>query len=195
MKGWRYLACSVALCTSIGASSASAANWDPVGTELTATQEGNGTVTTNNGSTISCGSSDMRLAATAGQPDLMTTTHGVTNPVTFANCTALGFPVTMTTFGTWEFTATSTTSVDFSATPVTAGGPIWTWSIPALGCHVAINGPVTIPNNTWNNVAATLTMNNAASVPIVVTPESCATTLGTSITLSTRFVMSGASIT
>lgn len=196
MRSLQYWVCGAALLASVGASSASAANWDPVGTELTASMVGSGTFATNSGATFNCSNATTRLAATAGQPSVLTTTHGITNPIAITGCTSLGFPATMTTFGTWEYGATSTTAVDVSATPVTAGGLIATMVIPAAGCNVAIDGPAVLGANTWNNATASLTANGATSFPITAGPgENCATVFGTSGSLSTSFTVPGASIT
>lgn len=196
MRRLRYFVCGAALLASVGASSASAVMWNPSGSELTATQVGDGDMTTNTGAQVTCQGADAKIAVTAGQPDLATTTHGIANPVTFTNCTAVGLPASVTTFGTWEFTATSTTVVDASATPLAGDSRVATIHVPVLGCDISVNGPISIPNNTWNNGTAQLAVNNAQTFTIVGGPtESCVTTLGTTGTLRTTFSVPGASIT
>lgn len=167
MKSLRYLVCGAALFASIGVSSASAANWDPVGTEVTATGVGSSSLTA--GAAVTCSSIDARLAVTAGQPDLATTTHGIHNPVAFTNCTSFAGPATVTTFGTWEFTAINTTTVTGAATPATAGGPVAQITFHNLpACTISIGG-ADIPNNTWSNATRNLTINNAAVFPVTST--------------------------
>lgn len=169
MRSLRNVMCGVVLAVSfVGVSSASAATWDPQGTEVTATSEGAPTLTDANGNTVSCPTADTRLTATG---DLARTTAGLHNPVAFGtgtNCSALGLAnvASVTTFGTWEFTATSTTNVNASATGTGAGGTGVVATITIFGtCHITINGPVTINNNTWSNANHTLTINNAATFP------------------------------
>lgn len=195
------MAFGVAFCTAIGVSSASAANFDPAGTELTSTQEGTGTVTLNTGATITCTSVSSRLAVTAGSPDLATTTHGIANPVTESGCLTLGvFPTDVNTFGTWSVTAVNTTSVNATATP-DATGRIVTIVITQLSCEVTVEGPITFTNNTWNNLTSTAITNSTTVFAQTVSAfgpgsvENCQTTLGTTGRIDGSITVPGASIT
>ncbi len=194
MKGLRYLVCGVALVASVGVSSASAANWDPVNTTLHGSQVGSGTLKTDpSGATVTCtgGTTDLRAAsATPSVASTITTT----NPVQFSGCTSLGFSATVTTAGTWNFTGASTTSVSATAVPTAVGGNVATISVPAVGCTLTI-GETTIANKTWNNTAKTLATNGASSFPITPSSEACGTLLGTSGTLSATFNVPGANLT
>lgn len=177
MGNLRYLVCGVALLAVAGASSAPAANWDPANTNFTITQEGAGQFITNTGFTFICASSSSTLNAPAASATARTVN---TTPFVYNGC--LGqtiFSLHWTTFGTWHFTATSTTSVDITATP-DALGRFETLIFTGM-CNITIDGPVSIPNNTWNNATHQLTINSAVSFPITAVPgESCQTVLGTS---------------
>jgi hypothetical protein len=163
MKSMRYLVCGAALVASfVGASSASAANWDPQGVELTATST-TASLTDASGNTVHCNTADALIRATG---DLATTTP-IANPVAFGGgCSSpLGAnTATVTTFGTWEFTAVNTTTVNASATGTGAGGtgPVADINIGGI-CTVTVDGPATINGNTWNNATHQLTINNAAT--------------------------------
>jgi hypothetical protein len=165
----------------VGVSSASAANWDPPNTTLTATQVGTGVLTDNNGTTISCGTGSAGLIASGDAAH----TESHHNPVIFSSCSnSIGLsPTNVTTTGTWRFTATSTTSVDITATNPT--GPNVADITIAGFCTVSVPGPVHI-TGTWNNTTHQLTTNSANTFPI--SPNAgCLGAVGSSARLATTF--------
>jgi hypothetical protein len=170
MRAQRHLVCGVALVASlVGGSSASAANWDPQGVELTATSA-NTSITDASGSTLHCNTADALVRATG---DLATTTP-IANPVAFGGgCSSpLGAnTATVTTFGTWEFTATNTTTVNASATGTGAGGtgPVMDINIGGF-CTITVDGPATINGNAWSNTTHQLTINHTATIAMTTNP-------------------------
>jgi hypothetical protein len=184
MKSVKTLALGAAVALSLfGASSASAANWDPQNTVVTGQQEGHGTLTGSGGGRVTCSGGDIALSAVG---DLAMNTN--TPPISFSGCTEsiLGTGVVVTTFGTWSFTATSTTSVDASITSST--GVVATIHFPSLGCDVTVPSPVNIPNNTWNNTTHTLSISNATAFTVSA-GGLCAGPVGTSARLDANFVL------
>jgi hypothetical protein len=192
MKGLRYLVCGVALVASVGASSASAANWSPTNTTLHGSQLGTGKLTTNLGGVVSCTSGTTDLRANSATPTVASTTAAA-NPVQFTGCTALGFGATVTTHGTWDFTAVNTTTVNATARPSVAGGFVATIVTNVPACTVRV-GETTINSNSWTNGTTTLTTNSASTFPIAATTEACTTLFGTSGNLEATFSVPGASI-
>jgi hypothetical protein len=167
MRSFRYVLCAVVLPAIVWASSSSAANWDPPGAELTAFNVGPALLTGNHSAQlVVCTQLHTLLAVTASQPDLLSTTHGIHNPFNFTNCHAFGSPATVTTFGTWKFTATNTTTVDATFTGAGPGGsgPIALVIPHALsGCTITIDAEVGIPNNEWDGVNHRLVINNQST--------------------------------
>jgi hypothetical protein len=190
MKSFKTLALGAVVGLSlVGVSSASAANWDPQNTNVTATQEGSGVLTGSAGATVTCSNGSTTLRAVGA----VATTTTTTNPVAFTNCVAsIGGAATVTTFGDWAFTATSTTNVNVTASSGT--GVVATIHIPGLGCDVTVTSPTTINSNTWNNANHTLSTNSTASFPVESTGL-CALGVGTSARLNAHFVAAAASIT
>jgi hypothetical protein len=180
MRGLRYLVCGVALVASVGASSASAANWDPLDTTVHASQLGIGKLTTNLGGVISCTSGTTDLRANSATPTVLSTT-AASNPVQFSGCTALGFAATVTTHGTWHLTAVNTTTVNATFIPQSLGGLIWTIITSVPPCVVRI-GETTLLNNSWNNSTTVLTTNGSSPIHMTATTEACTTLFGTSAT-------------
>lgn len=168
----------------IGASSASAANWDPQNTPLTATQVGAGTFTFAGGASWSCASADMTLTAVG---DLAQTTSF--NPIAFGSCVVQpgNLAAGITAIGTWSFTATSTTTV--SLTVSSGSGAVIVLHVGALGCDVTIPSPVNIPNNEWNAATHTLTINGAASFPVHASTALCAGSVGTTATWDAKLAL------
>lgn len=188
MKFMKTTVAGAALALSlVGASSASAANWDPQNTAVTATQEGAGKLTVASGLSISCASSDLSLSASA---NIAMASSGIS----FSSCLdPLGSALSFTTFGTWNFVATDTTNVDIQVLGPGAGGTgsVITIHMPTLGCDIHIPGPINIPNNDWNNSSHTLHVNSTFMFPIVATTESCHTLVGTTATLDANYVVGG----
>lgn len=177
MISMKKLAMGAALALSlVGASSASAANWDPAGTNVTATQESpNGKLTVAGGLAVTCTGGDATLNAS-------TNVAMTVGALGFTGCTdPLGTAASVTTFGTWNFVATDTTNVDANVLGPGAGGTgsVATIHLPILGCTITVQGPVNIANNDWNNTNHTLTINGAAKFPIIPSTESCQTLVGT----------------
>jgi hypothetical protein len=188
MKSVKTLAMGAVVALSlVGASSASAANWDPQNTNVTASQEGTGTLTAN--APVTCTSGHTTLRAVGAVATAITTT----NPVAFTGCSAgfLGGPATVTTFGDWTFTATSTSNVTVRATSST--GPVAIIHLPQLACSITVPSPVHISNNTWSNTNHTLGINNAGTFGIVG-HGNCGIA-GTSASLDANFVAPTATIT
>lgn len=173
MMDMRKLATGAVLTISlIGVSSASAANWDPQNTAVTAIQEGVGMVTLGNDFSVRCGAGDISFTA----PGAAAAIAMAINPAKFPSCTdPLGLNASVTTFGTWNFVATSTTNVDISIT----GATVATIHMPGFGCDISMPGPINIPGNAWNNSAHTLTITNTISFPVLPSTETCATVFGT----------------
>jgi hypothetical protein len=171
------LVSGVALFAAVGVSSASAANWDPQGREVSATlATGTTSSLTAGGATVTCTGVDTRLATTVNTPNVATTTHGIHNPVQFTGCTSFGGPADVTTFGTWSFTAIDTTTVTGAAT--NGASAIATIQPTAItGCVVSIFG-ADIPNNDWNNTTHNLAINNQATFPVSAN-ASCLGAVGT----------------
>jgi hypothetical protein len=153
----RYLVCSAALLTSVGTSAASAANWDPQGVAVTATQEGQGRLTMTTGGVpagqMTCNNGDMSLVATGA----VATASAATNSLVFGGCSFAGLPAHVTTFGDWAFTATSTTAVSATARPAVAGGVVARIVFTAVRCMATL-GESTISNNVWSNTNHTLSI-------------------------------------
>lgn len=192
MRIMKTLACGAVLAGSLlGASSASAANWDPQNTIVTGTSS-NSFLRDANGNTVSCTAADARVEATGAVARITGATGATTNPVAYSGCTnsITNGATTVTTFGTWTFTATSTTLVDAVATPISPGGnvAVITIPVPLFGhCTITVPGPVNIPNNDWNNATHQLTINNTVSFPIH--PEGACIGVATSGTLNGTFTL------
>ena len=173
MKHFKALAAGAVLAASlVGASSASAATWDPQNTFVTGTSVGNTIFEDSNGNMVSCAAGDVRVHA-SGDRAVAT---GPDNPISWSSCTnsSLGGSTTLTTTGTWTFTATSQTNVDITALPG-LGGAVADLSFSALpGCSIKMTGPVNIPNNTWSNATHRLTLNPTATLEL----DQSATCLG-----------------
>jgi hypothetical protein len=160
MKINRWAMGAAAVLSLIGASSASAANWDPQNTNVTATQEGSGTLTAGSASvTCSAGSTTLRASGAVA------TTVGTVNPVNFTSCVGpSGQPATVTTFGDWHFIANSTTSVTVTATPTASNNKVATIHIGGFfNCDLTITGHQALPNNVWSNANRTLSVNGPVS--------------------------------
>lgn len=161
MRSLRYLTCGAFMTASLAtASSASAANWDPSGVEVTATSTNTSFTFGTSTATVHCNTVDM---LTTGVNDVRVTT-AVANPVAFGGgcSTPLGANTgTVTTYGTWFFTAVSTTSANLLVTGTGPGGtgPIVDINIGGI-CTVTIDGPVSLPAGTWNNTTHQLTINS-----------------------------------
>jgi hypothetical protein len=185
MRGLRYLVCGVALVASVGASSASAANWSPLDTTVHGSQLGTGRLTTNLGGVVSCTTGTTDLRANSATPTVLSTT-AASNPVQFTGCTALGFAATVTTHGTWHLSSVNTSTVNGTFTPAFLGGFFMTILTSVPNCTVRV-GETTLNGNSWNNSTTVLTTNGASSFPLSVTTEACATLFGTSGTLEATF--------
>jgi hypothetical protein len=195
IKHLRHLVCGVALVAAVGASSASASNWDPVNTTFHGSQVGTGRLHLSSGAEFVCtrGDTDLRVAAVT--PSVASTsTVVVLNPIQWSNCTGLGFTATVTTHGAWIFTGVSTTNVSLTARPTTAGGSVLTASVPVVGCSVTL-GETTIAGNTWNNTSKFLTLNSASTFPVSPSSEACGTLLGTSGNLESTLFFPAANLT
>jgi hypothetical protein len=177
---------AAAVLSLIGASSASAANWDPPNTNVPATQEGSGTLSAGLPITCTAGSTTLRSTGNA-----VATTVGTVNPVNFSGCTGpLGVAATVTTFGDWHFIANSTTSVSVTATPTASNNKVAT--IHLLGCDITISGHQAL-SGTWSNANHTLAING----PVVGITNSggLCSTASSSGTLTANFVAPAATIT
>lgn len=161
MKHVKTLGLGAALVLSLlGTPPAWAANWDPQGTTFVATQVGLATWTDDTGAFLAtCANGSASLSASGA----VAMTTSATNPIQFTNCTAGGTPISVTTLGTWSFTATSTTTVDLTADNGANG--VGTMIAPFSGCHLDWEGPLQIANNIWSNAAHTLTFNSTANTP------------------------------
>ncbi|HEX5925829.1 MAG TPA: hypothetical protein VFY45_18490 [Baekduia sp.] len=189
MNNVKRLAVGAALALPLlGASPAVAANWDPQGTTLSVTQVGVATWTSDTGSSVACAHGATTLSATGAVA--MNTT--VTNPVQYSNCTSTGNAATALTFGTWSFTATSTTSVDLTVT--SGSGIVGTFDAPITGCHI-VYPSFFIANNTWNNATHTLTINSTAALTWHATNIFCRPIYGTSYRWTATYSIPGATIT
>jgi hypothetical protein len=179
---------AAAVLSLIGASSASAANWDPPNTNVPATQDGTGVL--NAGLGISCTGGDATLRA--GSASAVATTVGTVNPVNFTNCTGPGgLPVNVTTFGDWHFIATSTTAVDITATPTASNNKVATIHVPLAGCDITISGHQAL-SGVWNNANHSL----AISGPVVgITNSGGLCFTNSTGTLTTNFTAPAATIT
>lgn len=137
----------------VGASSASAATWDPQNTVV----HGHGVLTLNAGASVTC-TVTTNVKATG---DRATTTNaaGADAGPTFSGCTnSLGLsPTTVTSSSAWVATATSTSSVD-----VTNGNAV----INIGGVCTVTASNVSVPNNAWSNATHTLTPNSGVSFPL-----------------------------
>lgn len=199
MRALRLLACGAALLSVIGASSASAANWDPLGVERTGELEGGAKFTTNAGVAATCAAGSTRLTPSSAPSDRVTTTAGIANPIALNLCTYNGFNASVTTFGTWELTATNTVLLDLTATGTGAGGtgPVVGINLTTFGgftCSFTIDGPMTVPG-TWTNVTTAL---DISTPTLELTPSSGCSTLifGTTGQFDNlRFTVPGLSLT
>jgi hypothetical protein len=190
MKSVKTLAMGAVVALSlVGVSSASAANWDPQNTNVGATQEGHGILTTTGGSSLTCSTGTTILRAVGA----VASTTAAHNPVAIGGCSSsLGGASSVTTFGTWTFTAVSTTNVHILAHN-SAGPNVAVISIPGLGCSINVPSPVTIPNNTWSNANHTLHINNAAEFGL--SGSGLCAAAGTGGFLDANFVVPLATIT
>lgn len=139
----------------VGASSASAATWDPQGTVV----HGHGTLTLRSGSaSVEC-TVTLNVKATG---DLAQTTNaaGTLAGPTFSNCSNnLGAsPTVVTSSASWTATATSATAVD-----VTNGNAVI--NIGSGLCTITVTG-ASVPGNTWANATHTLTANSTPTFPL-----------------------------
>jgi hypothetical protein len=181
------VAAGLMLVAMVGASSASAANWDPANTTLTA----HGTLTLDAGAlSVTCTYNSG--AFTTGNDVLFTTAAGsdTAGPPIFSACAANnGAPATAVATaghaGAWSLTATSTTLVD-----VTNGNA--TINVASGACIITAMS-VALPGNTWNNATATLTPNGALTIPISESGPSC--TGATTANMTGDVKITGASIT
>ncbi|MET0602498.1 MAG: hypothetical protein ABW167_10945 [Baekduia sp.] len=185
MKSLKSLALGAVVALSLGAaSSASAAvPWDPQNTNVTGTSS-NSVLTDSNGNTVTCTSASTTLRAVGD----LATAQGAHNPVAYSNCSNSLIPgaTSVTTFGTWTFTATSTTSVDARAVRDPSGA-VAVISLP-LGCTITVDGPVSIPNNGWNNATHQLEINSSVSFPVTQS-ATCFGIVGATARLSGTFTL------
>jgi hypothetical protein len=151
MRSMKKLGTAVAAASAMmalfGAGSASAANWDPPNTTLTA----HGTLTLDTiAGTVACTyHSGVR---SAGGADAFTTepNSAIPAPPTFSNCTStIGTVESVTSPIAWTITATNTTAVHVT------GSAAVTIGVFGITCTVTAND-VSVPS-TWNNVAKTIT--------------------------------------
>jgi hypothetical protein len=163
MRSMKKLGTAVAAASAMmalfGAGSASAANWDPPNTTLTA----HGTLSLTAApfaATVSCTyHSGVR---SAGGADAFTTeTNGtVAAPPTFSGCTStFGTVESVVAHQPWTITATSTTAVN-----VTNGNATIVLSVLGITCTITAEN-VSV-GATWNNTTKTL---SPASTPFSVT--------------------------
>jgi hypothetical protein len=168
----------------VGAGSASAANWDPPNTTLTA----HGTLTLDlapSGVSVNCTyHSGIR---SAGGADALTTLTGGTIPAppTFYHCVqSLPGTVSVVIDAPWTLTATSTTALDLT------NGNI-TMTLNIFGdCAISASG-VSLPW-LWTNATSTITL-SATSFPVTETGAFCPD--DSTMTITGSIVVSGASIT
>jgi hypothetical protein len=165
----------------VGASSASAASWDPQGTVV----HGHGDWTLHFGSmTLTC-TVDLNVKATGAVAQTTNAAGGLAGP-TFSCTNSLGINPTIVTSGaSWTATATSTTTVD-----VTKGNALI--NIGNDACTITADN-VTVAGNTWNNAAHTLTANSTPTFPVTRTGF-CPGTVATAF-MSGSIVISAGTIT
>jgi hypothetical protein len=139
---------TLAVTAAFGATSASAANWDPANT----TVAGSGNLTFRTNSTLSA-TCTLTISLRSTGNDLSTST----TPPKFDNCSSnLANPTVFTSSTNWTATATSTTSVDLvEAFTINIGGGL-----------CVITSSQAIAGNTWSNTVHTLTYNSAVSFPL-----------------------------
>jgi hypothetical protein len=167
----------------VGVGSASAANWDPANTTLTA----HGTLVLHAASGLSVTCTYHSGVRSAGGADAFTTATGGTTPAppTFSGCTSsLGTP-TVTADQPWTVTATSTTAVD-----VTGNATITVHIPPFPDCKITATD-VSLAS-TWSNATSTVTP-GTGSFPISEVGALCPG--DTSATMTGSVVVTGASIT
>jgi hypothetical protein len=186
MKKFGTVVAAASMLMAIGAGSASAANWDPANTTLTA----HGTLTLTSrpsGSTVTCTyHSGVR---SAGGTDAFTTETSGTTPAapTFSNCTTtVPFASVTSVVGlsAWTITATSTTAVD-----VTGNARI---TLSALGLSCTITATDVSIGATWNNTSTTIVPSDTL-FPIDLTGSVCPS--DTQGTMTGTVTVPGASIT
>jgi hypothetical protein len=173
---------AASLTASAGVSAASAANWDPQNTNITATNVGNTVLDDNAGHHITCTTSSTTLNAIGSVAMAITTT----NPVSFTNCSndVIGGTTTVSTAGTWSFHANSTTNV--TATAANGTSPVATITLGGGICTISVSGPVDIPNNSWTNSAHQLHINSTS--PLKLTQSGgCFGVVGTTATLTATY--------
>lgn len=131
-----------------GAGSASAANWDPANTTLTAhgtltLDQGTGSVTCTYHSSVRSTGNDVAFTANSA---------GAAAPPTFSSCsTNLGASAHVTSSSAWNITANSTTT----ATVSNGNAVITLTAFGADICTITASG-VTV-DATWSNATSTLT--------------------------------------
>lgn len=139
-----------------GASTASAANWDPPGTVV----HGHGTLTLTSGTfTLTC-TTDLNVRATGALAQTTNAAGTLAGP-TFGCTNSLGTATVMTSSASWTATATSTTSVDV----ITENALI---NIGSGACTITWDN-VSVGGNTWSNPTHTLTSNSSVAFPITRT--------------------------
>jgi hypothetical protein len=180
------VAAASALMALFGAGSASAANFDPPNTTLTA--HGSLTLTSNpSGSTVSCTyHSGVR---SAGGSDAFTTATGGTTPAapTFSNCsTSVAFASVSSVTGltAWTMTATSTTAID-----VTGNARI---NLTSFLGSCTITATHVLNAAAWNNTSKVLTP-GSAPFPIDLSGPVCPS--DTTGTMSGSVTVPGATVT
>lgn len=194
MKLLKGLPIGLVLAASLmGATSASAGDWHPQNAVLTATQVGAATFTAGT-VTITCSKVDAQVLAV----DDRFQAGGMVPPIAFSSCLD-SFALTastVTTTGTWGFTATSTTAVDITADAGTPGVSVidFTLGAPPLPvCTITVPGPLRIPLSLWSNVSSRLTFNPAVS--FAITKSGFCPGVGNTATVDLTLDLYGMSVT
>jgi hypothetical protein len=167
MRGIKTLGSAVTvaltLAAMVGASGASAANWDPA--NVTVPISGTMTLTTSTGGTAMCSLTNTFVRSAGGDLAVTTDSAGTPRGPQWTACMNGIAPILSTTItsttgtaGAWSMTATSTTSVDLTGVNLTV-------ALASLCTISAMN--VSIASNTWSNTTHTLTFNSTATFPIV----------------------------
>lgn len=178
---------AMSLMAMVGASSAFALQWNPQGTpEAASLVTGTSSVLTDsNGNHVTCSTSTATLTASGA----VATASGTTNPVNYSSCSndVLGGTTTVSTFGTWSFTATSTSAITAVANNG-AGGTVARINMPGLfgTCTITVAGPITIAGNAWSNTTHQMTINNTVSFNLSQNGP-CAGAVGATGTLSGKY--------
>jgi hypothetical protein len=162
-------------------SSASAFQWTPPNTAVTATGAGNTVFKTAHGQQWTC--TNFAWSAKTAGPEVV----GTLGPaITGCSNSFIGGTTAITNSGRWSLTATSTSTATLVADTSPSGGTVMSTSFGGfLGCSpITVKGPLKLTNQAWNNVTHQLTISPATPLTLHTPSGVCTEIFGSTITMS-----------